>query len=317
MLCILNNNTEPYFNIAAEEYLLKNSGEDIFMLYRNDSSIIVGKHQNTFAEINYWFVKEKNIKVVRRLSGGGTVFHDMGNINFTFIQNGKEGSLVDFVKFTEPIIQTLKNMGVPATRNGRNDIMVDGFKISGNAEHVYKNRTLHHGTLLFSSKLDELRHGLKNNLESFSDKAVKSVRSPVTNISNYLKDYPIDDFIRNVQSSVLDNFPKADFHKYSDEETRSIQSLVNEKYSTWEWNYGYSPKFKVTRQGLIKNIAFSLKIEVDKGIVTQIENIIPEIILPETIHSLEGMPYNDEIILKNLSGILNRDEINNWLQLLF
>jgi lipoate---protein ligase len=317
MLCILNNNTEPYFNIAAEEYLLKNSAEDIFMLYRNDSSIIVGKHQNTFAEINYWFVKEKNIKVVRRLSGGGTVFHDMGNINFTFIQNGKEGSLVDFIKFTEPIIQTLKNMGVPATRSGRNDIMVDGFKISGNAEHVYKNRTLHHGTLLFSSKLDELRLGLKTNTGNFSDKAVKSVRSPVTNISNYLKDYPIDDFIRNVQTSVLDNFPKTDFHKYTEEETSVIKNLVSEKYSTWDWNFGYSPKFKVTRQGLIKNRTFSLNIEVDKGIITQIEGNHPETVFPESIHSLIGVTYNDDIIKKNLSLILKPDEINNWLQLLF
>ena len=317
MLCILNNNTDPYFNIAAEDYLLKNSGEDIFMLYRNEPSIIVGKHQNTFAEINYKFVKENKIKIVRRLSGGGTVFHDLGNVNFTFIQNGKEGTLIDFVKFTEPVIHTLNLMGVHATRSGRNDILVEGLKISGNAEHIYKTRTLHHGTLLFSSKLDVLKNGLKTNPENFSDKAVKSVRSPVTNISNYLKDYSIDTFIQKVQSSVLEFFPKTDFHTFNDSETEIINNLVNQKYATWEWNFGYSPKFKIITQGIIKEIFVSLFLEVDKGIITLIQCKEPEILIPDYIINLTGLPYNDEIILKKLSDFLKPDELNDWLHLLF
>jgi lipoate-protein ligase A len=317
MLCILNHTTEPYFNIAAEEYLLKNFDQDIFMLYRNEPSIIIGKHQNTFSEINYWFVKNKKVKVVRRLSGGGTVFHDLGNVNFTFIQNGKEGTLVDFVKFTEPIIQSLQKMGVNASRSGRNDIMVEGFKISGNAEHVYKNRTLHHGTLLFSSKLDDLRQGLQSNGSSYTDKAVKSFRSPVTNISDYLKNWSVGDFLNTVQASVLEILPQSDFHKFTDGDMDAINKLVSEKYSTWEWNYGYSPKFKVLKQGIIADRTISIYLQVEKGIITNIQCEDPTISCPDFISGLLGSSYNDEIIRNTLHHTLSPDEIKDWLNLLF
>jgi len=176
MLIVNRPHTDPWFNIAAEEYFLKNFQEDIFMLWQNEASIIVGKHQNTLAEINYPYVKENGIPVIRRISGGGTVFHDLGNLNFTFIQNGEKGKLVDFRKFTDPILAVLNKMGVPAVFEGKNDLRVDGLKISGNAEHVFKNRVLHHGTLLFSSVLNDLGKALKVKTDRFTDKAVKSIR---------------------------------------------------------------------------------------------------------------------------------------------
>ena len=187
MLIIQNSTTDPYFNIAVEEYLLKNFTDDCFILYQNKPSIIIGKHQNTLAEINYQYVKENNIAVVRRLSGGGTVYHDLGNLNFSFIKNsGNDKNLVDFKMYTTPIIEVLKQLGVNAEFGGHNDIQVNGFKISGNAEHIFKKRVLHHGTLLFSSDLSILNNAIKAPENRYSDKAVKSVRAVVANIKDFI-----------------------------------------------------------------------------------------------------------------------------------
>ena len=148
MLLIYNEKTNPYFNLAMEEYFLKNTKEDLFLLWRNESAIIVGKNQNTLSEINYEYVKEHDIKVVRRQSGGGAVFHDLGNICFTFIAcNNNHFS--DFKRFTMPIVDALKGLGVNAEFSGRNDLLIDGQKFSGNAQYNYKDRVMHHGTLLF------------------------------------------------------------------------------------------------------------------------------------------------------------------------
>ena len=136
MYCIISDTRDPYFNLATEEYLMKHSEEDIFLLWQSELCVVVGKHQNTYAEINYPFIREHNIKVARRLSGGGTVFHDRGNLNFTFIRNGEPGKLVDFRRFVSPVIEMLQQLNVHAVMGGKNDILVDGKKISGNAEHV-------------------------------------------------------------------------------------------------------------------------------------------------------------------------------------
>src|SRR5690606_28789319 len=153
MLCIYHQSTDPYFNIATDEYIFKHIKEDCFMLWQNDNAIIVGKHQNTLAEINLEYVKQQNIHVVRRLYGGGAVYHDMGNLNFSFTKTSDDGNLMDFEKYTKPIVEVLNTLGVNAKFEGRNDITVDGKKISGNAEYIHKNKILHHGTLLFSSEM--------------------------------------------------------------------------------------------------------------------------------------------------------------------
>jgi lipoate---protein ligase len=316
MLFILSESTNPYFNIASEEYLLKNSDEDIFLLYRNEPSIIVGKHQNTFAEISLKFVTEKNIKVVRRLSGGGTVFHDLGNLNFSFIQNGSEGTLVDFKKFTEPILQALIKLGVPATRSGRNDLLADGLKISGNAEHVYKKRTLHHGTLLFSSKLDDLKEGLKVNQEKFTDRSVRSVKSPVTNISNYLKKLDINNFISAISEAVLIQFPGICRFNFTDSEVKIIEELISQKYGTWDWNYGYSPKFTVKKSGFIGNRPIEFELVVEKGIINQvISNYTGE--FTKLIIAITGQKYNYEILSTCLKNSDLNEETSQWTDLLF
>ena len=244
MLIIKRHHTNPYFNLAAEEYFLKESDEDIFMLWRNDPAIIVGKHQNTLSEINMDYVKENNIRVVRRLTGGGAVFHDLGNLNFTFIQSDKDHTLNDFRKYTKPILEVMQKLGIDARFEGRNDLTIGGKKFSGNAEMVWKNRILHHGTLLFSALMNDLSLALKADPAKFRDKAVKSVRSRVTNISEHLQE-PMDvmQFSDLIQSHIAGMYPDSRFYELTDEDHLYINQLVKTKYSTWDWNFGNSPDY--------------------------------------------------------------------------
>jgi lipoate-protein ligase A len=244
MLLIKRHNTDPYFNLATEEYVLKNFDENSFMLWRNAPSIIVGKHQNTLAEINVEYVKRNNIPVVRRLSGGGAVFHDLGNLNFTFIQQGKDENLIDFKKYTEPILEVLQKIGIDAVFEGRNDLTIGGRKFSGNAEHIWKNKVLHHGTLLFSAQITDLSLALNVDPLKFQGKAVKSVRSRVTNISEHLAE-PMDvmQFATLIQDHIGEKYPDAKTIELSPEDHTNIYELIRTKYNTWEWNFGYSPNY--------------------------------------------------------------------------
>jgi lipoate-protein ligase A len=317
MLCVVNPNVDPYFNIASEEYLLKSFSDDIFMLYRNESSVIVGKHQNAFAEVNTLFVKQHNIPVIRRLSGGGAVFHDMGNVNFTFISNGREGSLVDFKKFLTPILTALQTMGVPAEANKRSDLVIEERKISGNAEHVFKNRTLHHGTLLYAAELDRLRGCLKVVPEQFSDRAVRSVRSQVANIRDYMSaPLSVDDFMAAVQQSLLETFPATTTYGFNDEDNSKINQLIAEKYSTWDWNFGYSPKCQIFKSGLIDTIKVSCEITVEKGFITSLSIAPKENNNWEVLQILVNTRYNPEDAAQHLASVGIIDPLP-WIDLIF
>lgn len=268
MLCIIRHETDPYFNLAAEEYVLKNFERDSFMLWRNEPAIIVGKHQNTLAEINQEYVKENMIKVVRRLSGGGAVFHDLGNLNFTFIASGENHQLVDFRKFTQPILEVLQKLKIEARFEGRNDLTIDGRKFSGNAEHVHKNRVLHHGTLLFSSQMADLSSALKVDPDKFQDKAVKSVRSRVTNISEHLKTpLSVLEFRDLVLKHVMESTPGAELYSFTQDDIAAISRLRDEKYNTWEWNFGYSPKYNFRKTVKTNGGKLEVTLEVVNGTI--------------------------------------------------
>ncbi|GAP44725.1 lipoate-protein ligase [Lentimicrobium saccharophilum] len=268
MLCIIHHETDPYFNLAAEEYVLKNFERDSFMLWRNEPAIIVGKHQNTLAEINQDYVKENMIKVVRRLSGGGAVFHDLGNLNFTFIASGENHQLVDFRKFTQPILEVLQKLKIEARFEGRNDLTIDGRKFSGNAEHVHKNRVLHHGTLLFSSQMADLSSALKVDPDKFQDKAVKSVRSRVTNISEHLKTpLSVLEFRDLVLKHVMESTPGAELYSFTQDDIAAISRLRDEKYITWEWNFGYSPKYNFRKTVKTNGGKLEVTLEVVNGTI--------------------------------------------------
>lgn len=280
-LCLSQANTDPYFNLAAEEYFLKNFQEDFFMLWRSKPSVVVGKHQNALAEINHAFVRENHIPVARRLSGGGTVFHDPGNVNFTFIRNVANISEVNFSVFTVPVIEALKKLGIEAYTTGRNDLLIDGKKISGNAEHVHKNRVLHHGTLLFNSHLEALKGALKVDLTKFADKAVQSNRSEVINIANYLSGpVSVEEFTGFLFAEICGTYPDFKVFEPTAEDIAAIEKLAVEKYRTWDWIFGYSPRYRFTNEVKTAKGIVSISLLVEKGRITEAEfkgDISPEL----------------------------------------
>ncbi len=268
MFFYLSDTHDPYFNIATEEYLLRNFSEGFFYLYINKPSIIVGKHQNTLAEINTHYVKEHQIPVIRRLSGGGTVFHDTGNLNYCFIEQGSQGHLVDFKKYAQPVLDVLNQMGIPAYLRGKSDLVIADRKFSGNAEHVYKSRVMHHGTILVSSALDQLHAAIASDWNAFSDKAIRSNRSRVTNINEHLfTPLLLEDFIQLVVSRVAEIYPEMQHYHLSGKDQEHINHLVTTKYQTWDWNFAYSPSYEFMRSMNLAQGTLEVHLWVEKGTI--------------------------------------------------
>ena len=242
MKYLILNTTDPAYNLAAEQYVFDNlAGEGFLMLWQNRNAIIIGKHQNTLAEINEAFVREHGIKVVRRLSGGGAVYHDLGNLNYTLIAPD-DGEGLDLGRFCRPVIRALQKLGVAAELNGRNDMTVGGQKFSGNAQYRKDGRVMHHGTILFDSDMSVLAGALQVDEEKIKAKGVKSVRSRVTNVRAHLPaDMTLPQFRDAVLSSILEEAPGTEYVLTREDEA-AIKAIVKERYDTWEWNYGRSPQ---------------------------------------------------------------------------
>lgn len=269
MLCIFNNSNDAYFNMAVEEYVFTHFTDDIFMLWRNEPAIIVGLFQNSLAEINLDYVKEKSIKVVRRLTGGGAVFHDLQNLNFTFVESNSKGN---FRTFTQPIIEVLNGIGVDACFEGRNDLMIDGRKFSGNAQCVSNGRMLHHGTLLFDTAMTDMSNALKVNPLKFEDKAVKSVRKRVTNISEHLKSpMTVLQFSDLIMKHIMETRANCQLYEFTEDDLVAIKKLRDEKYSTWEWNFGHSPKYSFSKMIRTAGGNIELHLQTEKGIVSAVK----------------------------------------------
>jgi len=304
LLCINNLQTDPYLNLAMEEFLVKNYAENIFMLWQSQDCVVVGKHQNTIAEINFPFIENHHIKVARRLSGGGTVYHDAGNLNFTFIINGSEGKLVDFGKYTSQIVEFLNNLEVPARSNARHDITINGFKISGNAEHIFKKRVLHHGTLLFNSDLERLNNSINPSSGKYIDKAVQSVRSKVCNIHPYLKKkLTISEFKEALMEYFMQKSPFSLPYIICKEEMELIKKLRDEKYASWEWIFGYSPKYEIHSQINSHMGNLQIHLSIRKGIVSESNihgNLIDSNLINKINTELIGLKHKKDIILNLL-----------------
>lgn len=240
----LSKTHDPYFNLATEEYFLSSLQSDIIYFYRNNPSVIIGRNQNIYAEINEEYIEANHIPVVRRLSGGGAVFHDLGNLNFCFITRSSAGNRSkSFEEFTQPIQKALLALGVPVQFSGRNDLTVEGKKISGNAQYHSGDKILHHGTLLFSSNINDLSAALKVKPGKIKAHHVDSYRSRVTNISSHLQHaMSIEDFINYITQELV-NDSEASPYDLHHEAQKQIQSLVDQKYTTYDYIYGKFPNF--------------------------------------------------------------------------
>jgi lipoate-protein ligase A len=265
-------NTDPSHNLALEQFVFDRLNRDhsYFMLWQNHNAIIVGKHQNTQAEINAAFVNERAISVVRRLSGGGAVYHDLGNLNFTFITDAGEGRAgIDFASFCAPIQQALRSFGAPVDISGRNDMTVEGMKFSGNAQYLKQGRIMHHGTILYDSDLGVLSQALNVSGDKIESKGIKSVRSRVTNIRPYMKtDMPISGFWTALKEFMFAAFDMREY-ALSPEENAEVEQLRERTYSQWNWNYGASPSYNARKTRRIEGCGkFDILLDVEKeGII--------------------------------------------------
>jgi lipoate-protein ligase A len=269
MKYIDSHSFNPYFNLALEEYLLKNSviKEDIIFLWQNTPTIVVGNNQNTMEEINMPFVDNQKIKVVRRISGGGAVYQDLGNLNFTFLMSIEKPANLEISKFALPVVEALNKLGVPAELTGRNDITVEGRKISGNAQRLFRNKLLHHGTLLFDADLEVMAKVLQVRFDKIQSKGIKSIPSRVTNIKPFLtRQRTIEEFREFILREL---FPGEEINQYflSIDDLRQINQLVEDKYSTWEWNFGYSPPYSIENSRRFSGGKVEVFLDVEKGII--------------------------------------------------
>lgn len=248
MISYISPSTDPAWNLALEEYFFDTvpAGESFFMLWQNHNTVVIGKNQNTLAEIDQDYVRSHGITVVRRLSGGGAVYHDDGNINFTFITDAPEGNQIDLRRFCLPVAEALRAFGVDAEVSGRNDITVDGKKFSGNAQYVRHGRVMHHGTLMFDSDMHILQQVLKADPEKIASKGIQSVSSRVTNLKPYLPTgVGCAEFMERLMEAMTGSRTPT-VTELSAEALASVQKRKDDRYGTWQWNYGYSPACTVT-----------------------------------------------------------------------
>ncbi|WMU01037.1 lipoate--protein ligase [Streptococcus agalactiae] len=250
MKYIVNTSNDPAYNVALEAYAFQKLTDidEIFILWINEPAIIIGRHQNTIQEINKEFIDKNGIHVVRRLSGGGAVYHDLNNLNYTIISNNTQEGAFDFQTFSKPVIDTLAKLGVKAEFTGRNDLEINGQKFAGNAQAYYKGRMMHHGCLLFDVDMSVLGQALKVSKDKIESKGIKSVRARVTNIVDHLSDkITVQEFSDAILAQVKEEYPEMDEYVLSDAELSEIQAMRDNQFATWDWTYGKAPEYIIER----------------------------------------------------------------------
>lgn len=295
--------TDPYYNLAFEEYVLTHRTEgDYLLLWQNDNTIVVGQNQNTEAEINRAFVEQHHINVVRRSTGGGAVYHDLGNLNYSFITDvGDDG--ISIRRFTEPVVAALRSLGLNAEASGRNDILVEGRKVSGTAQRRHGGRILHHGTLLFDANPGMVAGALNVDPEKFRSKSTKSVRSRIGNIRDFLpNDMELPAFWAYLKDALSGGglTPGA----LSAGELAEVDRLKREKYDTWEWNYGRSPKFDVRCKRYWDGGCLEANVSIANGVITDVRffgDFLSVCGLEELVERLKGVAFRPE----DVGAVLN------------
>lgn len=318
-LFLTHDFTDPYFNIASEEYLLKRRTENFIYLWINAPAVIVGVNQNALAEVNLDYTEKSGIKVVRRLTGGGAVYHDLNNLCYTVIAPFDENA-DNYAKFTAPVIEYLNSLGVKAEFSGRNDITVDGKKISGNAQTIAGGRIMHHGTLLFDTDMTALGHALKPNKLKTESKGIKSVRARVTNIKDYLQYTDIKEFKKGLSEYF---FKSCEEYRLTDFDIAEINKLVAEKYSRYEWNIGRSPKGKNLFEYKFPFGIFSFSFDTENGKIKNAD-ISGDFFSAKDVkvfaNSLNGVKFNKEEVKAAFSTVgdfVNGADANEIVDKLF
>lgn len=298
---------DPTINLAMEEYILHHApaNESYFLFYINSPSIIVGKNQNALEEFNRSYADEKSIQVVRRLSGGGTVYHDLGNLNFSFITSYDGKNFHNYRKFVQPIVDALNKMGVPAELSSRNDIFVNGRKVSGNAQFAQKGRMLSHGTLLLNANLNRVVNSLNVSEINIYSKSIKSVRSNVANINEFLSaPLDMDEFKEIILTAIFKGKERTKEYVLKEEDWQVIHQISQEKYQKWEWNFGRSPKFSILKSNLFPAGRIEVKLIIEHGLIIQAA-IIGDFLedTADIENSLIGAPYHLDGIQEALKEI--------------
>ncbi len=307
-------NTNPKLNLALEEYALRNfsADNDYLLFYINEPSIIIGRNQNTLEEINHNYVEENNIHIVRRVSGGGAVYHDFGNLNFSFITNHDVKSLSNFKKFTAPVIKVLNNLGLDAELKGRNDIEVGEKKISGTAQFSTGKRMVSHGTLLLNTDLGEVVNALNVKMSKIQSKGHKSVRSRVANISEFLKNpLTIEEFRELVLKGLYEENEPFETYHLTPEQWKSVHQLKEEKYDTWDWNYGRSPKFNIQRNKRFSIGEIDLRIFVEKGYIKDFK-IFGDFFGKDPVEQLEQLLIGVRYKLEDITTVLKNIDLQEY-----
>lgn len=302
-------NTNPHLNLALEEYIVRNFGfdNDYLLFYINEPSIIIGKNQITVEEVNHEYIEDNAIHVVRRVSGGGAVYHDFGNLNFSFITNHDITKLHNFKQFTAPVIQVLNDLGLAAELKGRNDIQIDEKKISGTAQFSTGKRMISHGTLLLDANLEEVGKALHVKMNKIESKGHKSVRSRVANINDFLAEpLTMDNFKSLLLNGLFDGNKNFQTYHLTPQEWTGVFKLKTEKYDSWEWNYGREPKYNIQKTKRFDIGELDARIYVEKGLIKNIQ-IYGDFFGKESVEQLNellnGIPYNNTAIKKTLENI--------------
>lgn len=309
MKYIVNKSNNPAYNIALEAYAFKElrDEDEIFILWINEPAIIIGKHQNTIEEINKEYIDEHGIHVVRRLSGGGAVYHDLNNLNYTIISNKADEGAFDFKTFSQPVIETLADLGVTAEFTGRNDLEIDGKKFCGNAQAYSNGRMMHHGCLLFDVDMTVLGNALKVSKDKIESKGVKSVRARVTNILSELPEkITVHEFSDKILEKMKEHYPDMTEYVLSEDELAKIQKSADEQFGTWEWTYGAAPEYTISRSIRYPAGKVTTYANVDKSVIKSIK-IYGDFFGIKDVKDIEdllvGVRYEYQDILETLKTI--------------
>ena len=305
MRYLRNNHTDPYFNMAFDEYCLEQLAidEPVFYLWQNRPSVIIGANQEVHTEVNLDYLKENNISLVRRVTGGGAVYHDLGNLNYTIV-GCSEDLERDYPEYTRYMLEALQKLGVPATLSGRNDILVEGRKVSGFAKRVCKNRLMIHGTLMFNVDIDKLTQVLCPPATKLQSKGIASVRSRVANLSEFLPDITdISLFKQHLENILSNNYADQEW-TLSPKDIQNIEQLAHEKFEKWEWIYGHSPRATLNFSKKLACGTVHIHLNISENRITSCQfggDFIGNLPANDLEKALTGLPYDHDSISKVLT----------------